>query len=1157
MSKNKLIIMIVSLIIFVTSGNIVTADTLDNDAYSDMYFMNADDYSDTLEVYTDLNSLGIAELDNYILYKNVDFGEYTAEFIDISYAVVDRYSGGTMNIYVDSISAENLCAIVISESTGSWTEFSSLHTQLLQKLTGRHDIYFKVISDVFGNLRSFKFSNNSAEREKAEKEFTDVINSGNVESYPQIFESYADVLEMDMTEFNGGEDFIYSYIGQNVPYSSFSSLRLAMNDAIKLWNINSAESAEMIKRVIDSERALLSDVPSSFKEEYEKISKTDVCFFVFNSVKQNKVYSKADLSDVFCNAVCRASYLAVDNAEKLEEFLKKYSSFISIASYSDFITFGLKSQENILNSVLGTEFDMLSDSLTAAIIDEQKRIEETTKGAYDEYLFYDADDMSERLNKITSLKCVGNTGRDLYIKFNELNFGTVGATAVDFKYGTLSTYTGEVRFYVDSISAGNLIATLVTKDTGDWHNWEIITTPLNKRVTGVHDVYIVFGGVIGDVKSMQFYTSKIVNVSDISVKLYKSDTETENISEADKIAVSGSVEVINDGSASASLIVNVYDENMTPLMPYMISKSVLQSGAENILGLENAFSNGISPVSANAFIIDDSYIIYGKPTFLGAYIPEKSSSEKPIDVRVADTKISVFGKADSEYLAVGVREKSKGRDDFADYEFISPIKTIENSYAVSIEAPTGMRSGEYIVVMFDGNGSFSESEFSFVSETDIKNALAEINAAKATAGVSIWQAVKSIAEANESFLGIDTAKAEINPEWIYTNLANGIPYEKLSTFQENFGFFTALSAIPQSDDAEKVIDENLEVLGISSDNCAEKYRKNKKIKSGAAKRAAAALKKSLTNTKSEFLKLYRLSACFEVMHNAVSWGEIDEVFSDFNGDLTLSSYNSYKNMSSDKKAQVCRALLNLSESELSADGIRNKFETAYKSAQAANNSGGKTSSGGGGGGGSSFTVKEPLPKTEEEENAVKFTDIDDCTWAKKQIVEFYKNGFINGKSEESFCPYDNVTRAEFIKILCLSLGISADGDCSFSDLSREDWSYPYISAAYNKGIVGGYEDGSVRGASSITREEMAVMAYRAALISGISIGQVIPGVSFVDGEKISTWAYEAIMVLARGDILHGTGGDLFCPEQHAGRAETVVFLSNLRAAGDFNTESKD
>ena len=1148
MKNNRLLCALTAIAILFTSSCIVWAEKNTN-AYETMYFLDADEHSSGLSKNVKYNCLGIAKKNHYVLYKDVDFGDDTAGFIDVSYAVADKYAGGTLNVYADDMTEDNLYATVTSVSTGSWTDFSSSHTALLNGLTGKHDIYFMVTSEFFGNLRSFNFTNSSAETENAAAEFIEKINSDKAENYPNIFSEYSGILGLDVSEFKGGEEFVYGYINKNIPYTDFSAFKTCLADAVLLMNVNNADSGERLKSILENNQELISSANAEFVQSYKTMNQEEVCGTIVGLIENETVNSKAEFANIFNRVICGVLYAECDSIETLANFLERYKIYLSLDKYSDFKTMSERSKNNILGAVLGAKLEDLNDSFSNAYAAEVKRLEDGLRSAYAEFNFYESDYITDGLTRNTQFSCISNTFSGRYIRYDELNFGTSGARAMDFTYGATEQYTGEVKIYIDSISDSNEIASLFTSSTGDWHTWSTVTVPILKTVTGVHDVYIRFGGVVGDVKSMQFYTSKIVSASNTQIMLYKNGTETDNINEADKISVNGSIEVINNGTTKANIVANIYDENMTPLTDYMISSQILQSGVQNNISLEKNIDSGISPVSANAFIIDDSFIIYGEPAFSGMYAAEKAASEKPIEVKVSDTKISVLGKTDSTHCAIGVRKKTVGREDFESYSFIAPIKSVENLYLITFEAPSKMDSGDYTAVVFDGKGGYSEENFSFISAADIESALAAINAAKESEGVSLWQAVKSIAEKNEKFLGIDTSAANLMPEWVYTNLAKGIPYEKVSELQKNFGFYTILSTVAGSSDAEKIIDKNSEILGISSDKCAEKYRKNKSIKGGAAKRIAAMLEKNMTDTTEEFLEAYKLSACFETLSKAVSWGEIDEALTDFNKELALSDYDSYSKMTSDKKSQICRSLLNIGEQNLTADGIRKAFEQAYKSAAAVVDTGGRGNSGGGGGGNGGSTLYVPKPEQEDEENSVKFKDIDDCPWARNQIVNFYQSGFINGKSEESFCPYDNVTRAEFIKILCLSLNMTVAGDCSFTDLSKDDWSYPYIAAAYKAGIVSGYDDGTVRGGNYITREEMAAMAYRAALIRGIQTEQIVSGVSFVDGEQISSWAYEAVISLAKSNILHGMGADLFCPQKLAGRAEAVVFLSNLRAAG--------
>ena len=60
---------------------------------------------------------------------------------------------------------------------------------------------------------------------------------------------------------------------------------------------------------------------------------------------------------------------------------------------------------------------------------------------------------------------------------------------------------------------------------------------------------------------------------------------------------------------------------------------------------------------------------------------------------------------------------------------------------------------------------------------------------------------------------------------------------------------------------------------------------------------------------------------------------------------------------------------------------------------------------------------------------------------------------MNGKDDTSFAPADNITRAEFAKILVLTLGISTDNETVFKDIPNDAWYRPYVMAGYKYGII--------------------------------------------------------------------------------------------------------
>lgn len=79
-----------------------------------------------------------------------------------------------------------------------------------------------------------------------------------------------------------------------------------------------------------------------------------------------------------------------------------------------------------------------------------------------------------------------------------------------------------------------------------------------------------------------------------------------------------------------------------------------------------------------------------------------------------------------------------------------------------------------------------------------------------------------------------------------------------------------------------------------------------------------------------------------------------------------------------------------------------------------------------------------------------------------------------------FRPSDNITRQEICKIAESILGNALyEKPADFTDKELiSDWALPYVSAAYEDGIVTGYDDGSFRPLGEATRAEAAIVINR-------------------------------------------------------------------------------
>ena len=79
-----------------------------------------------------------------------------------------------------------------------------------------------------------------------------------------------------------------------------------------------------------------------------------------------------------------------------------------------------------------------------------------------------------------------------------------------------------------------------------------------------------------------------------------------------------------------------------------------------------------------------------------------------------------------------------------------------------------------------------------------------------------------------------------------------------------------------------------------------------------------------------------------------------------------------------------------------------------------------------------------------------FTDIQDH-WAKSSIEILYAAGYINGYTDGTFKPDQNITRAEMVYLINAVEGrLNAfDTDNTFSDLTEDYWAYEAIMNAVN------------------------------------------------------------------------------------------------------------
>ncbi|EGG34222.1 5'-nucleotidase C-terminal domain-containing protein [Paenibacillus sp. HGF5] len=178
------------------------------------------------------------------------------------------------------------------------------------------------------------------------------------------------------------------------------------------------------------------------------------------------------------------------------------------------------------------------------------------------------------------------------------------------------------------------------------------------------------------------------------------------------------------------------------------------------------------------------------------------------------------------------------------------------------------------------------------------------------------------------------------------------------------------------------------------------------------------------------------------------------------------------------------------------------------------------------------------------QNPVTFQDIA-SHWSKGEVESLAAKMIVTGRTEQTFVPNAPVTRAEFAALVVRALGLSADAASgSFQDVASSDWYAGAIQAAVDADIINGYTDGTFKPNRTITREEMAAMAYNALEYAGYNPVDAAKA-HFADASSIGAWSQVAVYELAALDILNGDPKQRFNPKSNATRGESAAVLHRL------------
>ena len=176
-------------------------------------------------------------------------------------------------------------------------------------------------------------------------------------------------------------------------------------------------------------------------------------------------------------------------------------------------------------------------------------------------------------------------------------------------------------------------------------------------------------------------------------------------------------------------------------------------------------------------------------------------------------------------------------------------------------------------------------------------------------------------------------------------------------------------------------------------------------------------------------------------------------------------------------------------------------------------------------------------------------------WARTYIERIYGLGIVSGKSATRFAPDDPITRAELTKIAVKAFALTLPEGVTekpFGDVDAKAWYAPYVKAAKDAGIAGGYANGTFHPNAPVTRSEALKMLLSATGFNDIdqnfetnyaSHSEFI--YAFFHDVPMTQWFAKYVAYAKDKGIVNGKTATSFAPADSITRAEVAKIVTKL------------
>ncbi|MEE0749159.1 S-layer homology domain-containing protein [Evtepia sp.] len=177
------------------------------------------------------------------------------------------------------------------------------------------------------------------------------------------------------------------------------------------------------------------------------------------------------------------------------------------------------------------------------------------------------------------------------------------------------------------------------------------------------------------------------------------------------------------------------------------------------------------------------------------------------------------------------------------------------------------------------------------------------------------------------------------------------------------------------------------------------------------------------------------------------------------------------------------------------------------------------------------------------ETPLPFTDVMEGDWFYDAVVYAYETGLMDGVEDNLFAPNSQTTRAQLVTILYRLAGEpEPGGDSGFSDVAAGTWYTDAVVWAAENGIVNGTTDATFAPGEDITREQLVTVLYRYAESKGYDVSASADLSGYPDADQIQSYAAESVAWAVAEGLIQGFEDNTLRPAGNATRAQIATIL---------------